>query len=88
MLIQATRQGQAWTYRGVMTRRYTYVRWTDGSFELFDHRVDPYELHNKHTDPRYDAVERALKQRLVKLRTCAGASCRRGFPALPRVESR
>ncbi len=33
-------------WRGVRTRRHTYVRWLDGGEELYDNRTDPYQMKN------------------------------------------
>ena len=33
-------------YRGLRTRRYTYVRSLDGPWLLFDNQADPYQLTN------------------------------------------
>ena len=48
-------------YTGVRTDRYTYVVWTEtGEVELYDRKVDPYQLENRAGDPAYAAVERRL----------------------------
>jgi hypothetical protein len=33
-------------WRGVRTRRHTYVKWLSGTEELFDNAVDPYQMQN------------------------------------------
>lgn len=33
-------------WRGVRTRRYTYVKWLSGKEELFDNSADPYQMRN------------------------------------------
>ncbi|MBV8207849.1 MAG: sulfatase [Acidobacteria bacterium] len=33
-------------WRGVRTRRYTYVKWFSGKEELFDNAADPYQMEN------------------------------------------
>ena len=38
-------------WRGVRTKRYTYVRGLDGPMYLFDNAVDPYQLNNLAGDP-------------------------------------
>jgi len=42
-------------YRGIRTRRYTYVRNTEGPWLLYDNQTDPYQKNNLIEDP--DAVE-------------------------------
>ncbi len=68
-------------YEAVRTNRWKYVQYWDGEVELYDLRHDPYELRSLQADPAYDEVERALAERLEKLRRCAGETCRRR-PAL------
>lgn len=83
-LIQTSRYGaRRTTYAGVVTPRYTYVRWPYGFVELYDREADPYELTNVAGRVRYGAVERALRDRFQALRDCSGATCRVRFPALP-----
>ena len=47
-------------YRGLRTTRYTYTRSLDGPWQLFDNRVDPYQLDNKIDDAAYADVRHAL----------------------------
>jgi N-acetylglucosamine-6-sulfatase len=67
-------------YTGVRTERYIYLQYTSGQnanfTELYDLRADPYELHNVAGDPDYAAVQSALAQRLARVRTCSGDTCR------------
>ena len=72
-----------WMYRGVRTDRYTFVKWTDGFVELYDRRVDPFQLRNLAGAPAYARVVSALAHRTVALKDCAGASCRKVFGPLP-----
>ncbi len=75
-----------WQYRGVRTARYLYaadVNEDPGGDVLFDHRVDPMELHNVADDPRYAAVVAELDRRRLVLEGCAGAACSRQFGPLP-----
>src|SRR5881392_4097237 len=45
-------------YKGVRTDRYTYVVWKDtGEQELYDRRVDPYQLRNVAGDPAFARVK-------------------------------
>jgi len=48
-------------YRGVRTRRYTYVRDIKGPWLLYDNKADPYQLKNLCNDPRYATVRQELQ---------------------------
>jgi arylsulfatase A-like enzyme len=51
-------------YRGVRTRRYTYVRSLDGPWLLFDNQEDPYQQHNRVGEPEYAAIQGDLDLQL------------------------
>jgi N-acetylglucosamine-6-sulfatase len=61
----------------VRTKRYVYAEYGSGERELYDLRSDPHELQSRHDDPAYATVRERLARRLVQLRSCAGAACRR-----------
>ena len=63
------------SYKAVRTEGYKYVRYDDGDRELYNLRVDPYELENSHKSADPARLNR-LKSRLEALRECVGASCR------------
>jgi N-acetylglucosamine-6-sulfatase len=65
------------TYRAIRTARWLYVRWHDGSRELYDLRRDPDELNSLHAGRAQRHVRHVLARRLRALATCAGDSCRR-----------
>lgn len=47
-------QAKQWngeTWRGVRTRRYTYARWREKGWVLYDNLNDPYQLNNLIDDP-------------------------------------
>ena len=48
-------------YRGVRTRRYTYVRDIKGPWLLYDNQVDPYQLKNLCNDPEYSPIQQKLE---------------------------
>jgi arylsulfatase A-like enzyme len=48
------------------THQYRYIRYADGSEELYDHRADPAEWKNLAGDSRYDDVKRQLTRWLPK----------------------
>lgn len=49
-------------YSSLRDERYRYIRYPDGSEELYDHESDPYEHHNLASSKNY----RAVKNRLAK----------------------
>lgn len=87
------RAHDGWLFRGVTTGRYTYARHWKGSEELYDRRVDPYEMRNlvnpesgvlRSKASEYAAVLAALAFRLDVLESCHGATqCERDFGPLP-----
>jgi N-acetylglucosamine-6-sulfatase len=62
---------------GLRTDRYKYVEHVRGAKELYDLRSDPDELENLARSPALAAVKLQLARRLGRLRSCAGAGCRR-----------
>jgi N-acetylglucosamine-6-sulfatase len=65
------------TYQGIRTRRWLYVRYRDGSRELYDMRRDPNQLNSLHANPRYRRTMGKLGRQLRRLAHCRGAGCRR-----------
>ncbi|MEI7625118.1 MAG: sulfatase [Actinomycetota bacterium] len=51
--------------------------------ELYDLKLDPYELRNVSGKPAYKAIEDELNRRMKKLETCRGLSCRSPGARLP-----
>lgn len=49
------------------TERFRYIRYSDGSEELYDHRSDPEEWYNRAADARYHTVLAALRPLLEPL---------------------
>lgn len=74
-----------WSYRGVRTRRYTYVEYSRFGTELYDRRRDPHQLRNVAGRRDYRNVERELRRRTRVLKRCSGDECRRDFGPLPPV---
>lgn len=50
----------------VRSERWRYIRYADGSEELYDHSSDPHEWYNLAADPRYAAVKRELARWLPR----------------------
>jgi arylsulfatase A-like enzyme len=63
------------SWRGVRTRRYTYVEYATGERELYDDATDPYQLENiaKTADPGLLA---RLARRTAALAACKDGGCR------------
>lgn len=53
-------------YRGVRTRRYTYVRDLNGPWLLYDNKMDPYQLRNLCGHPDYKDVQQKLEKILSR----------------------
>ncbi|MBN2583615.1 MAG: sulfatase [Planctomycetes bacterium] len=51
-------------YRGVRTKRYTYVVYAEGEWLLYDNQKDPYQLKNLVNDPAYADVRADLRRQL------------------------
>lgn len=49
-------------YSGVRSERYRYIRYPDGSEELYDHKTDPYELKNIAGDPSVKNIKQELSK--------------------------
>jgi len=53
-------------YRGIRTRRYTFVRDLEGPWLLYDNKNDPYQMQNLVNKPETIAVQRELEVLLSK----------------------
>ncbi len=51
-------------YRGLRTKRYTYVRSLQGPWLLYDNETDPYQLANLIDQPEYGTIQRQLDRQL------------------------
>ena len=51
-------------FRGVRTKRYTYVVYAEGDWLLYDNQKDPYQLRNLVNDPAYAEVKAELQEEL------------------------
>jgi hypothetical protein len=69
------------TYAAIHTPRYVYVEHNTGERELYDLATDPNELASLHDSPGHAQIRSDLARRLLALRACKAAACRRG-PAL------
>jgi N-acetylglucosamine-6-sulfatase len=69
------------TYAAIHTPRYVYAEHNTGERELYDLASDPNELVSQHENPAYAQIRSDVARRLLTLRACKAAGCRRG-PAL------
>ena len=53
-------------YRGIRTRRYTYVRDRTGPWLLFDNRTDPFQVRNLANQPGHKKLQRELEVLLAR----------------------
>jgi arylsulfatase A-like enzyme len=70
-------------YTSIRTERYRYDLQPDGTEQLYDLRLDPWELESRHADPAYAGIKAILKAKLAQLATCAGPSCQVDVGPLP-----
>ncbi len=64
------------TYQAIRGRRHVYSELRTGERELYDLRVDPFELRNRAGRASYATVEQALRARLSELSSCSGVEGR------------
>jgi len=69
------------TGNGVRTWRYKYIKYADGSQELYDLLHDPHELTNVVNDARYRSVAAAMRSLQPKARACKADRCRVSAPS-------
>jgi arylsulfatase A-like enzyme len=62
-------------YRGIRTRRYLLIKYSDHGRELYDMAKDPLQVNSVYKNPRYKVIKKLLLKRLAKLTQCAGATC-------------
>lgn len=48
----------------VRTEDWRYIRYIDGSEELYDHRIDPNEWNNLASDPNFDSVKTRMAEHI------------------------
>ncbi len=60
----------------VRTERWRYIRYSDGSEELYDHDADPDEFINLADDSQFEAVKNELAQHLPKINKERGTPAR------------
>jgi hypothetical protein len=63
-------------FDAIRSLNYLYAEYANGDRELYDLRRDPYEMTSQHANPAYDGIKASLANRLHRLVSCAGATCR------------
>jgi len=71
-------------YRAIRTGRYLLVKYSDGSRELYDLKLDPLELKSSYKDSRYFPVRKYLLKQLKSLVLCSGADCSQDIAKPPK----
>lgn len=54
-------------FRGVRTKRYTFVRDLEGPWLLFDNQTDKFQLNNLVNHPGYSDIQKELDRKLKEL---------------------
>jgi arylsulfatase A-like enzyme len=67
--------------QGVRTAHYKYLKYDDGSEELYDLRTDPHELTNLAADPAHADLKRQMIALAKRAKECKGDACRASAPA-------
>lgn len=70
-------------YDAIRTDRYLYVEYTTGDRELYDLKLDPYELQSQVLNPAYLPTLQALAGALAERRGCVGPSCNEALGSVP-----
>ena len=66
-LVESIHGGRMPSYCELRTTRYAYIVYARGISELYDLRLDPYELRNLALDPSTDALRASLLAELARL---------------------
>lgn len=62
---------------------WAYMHWSDGSTELYEMGLDPYQMKNLSGVPAYAVIQADLEKRLTKLSTCVGHGCQMYVGQIP-----
>ena len=62
----------------VQNERYRYIRYSDGSEELYDHQIDPNEWTNLAKDPDRASIKKRLEDDVLRM---SGIGPRQALPA-------
>jgi hypothetical protein len=53
----------------MQTERYRYIRYEDGSEELYDQQKDPHEWTNLSANPEFSSLKARLKAEVLKFQS-------------------
>ena len=67
MIYTKTESGEFGPWRGVRTARYTYARFRDRPWVLYDLQRDPFELDNLVERPQYRKLMAGLDKQILDL---------------------
>ena len=70
-------------YRAIRTRRWLYIRWSNGAEELYDRKRDPGQLRSLARVRVYRPVIVQLHRQLLQYVHCKGAACSATAPPVP-----
>mgnify|MGYP002632127124 FL=1 len=70
-------------FDGVRTERYVWWIYEDGFEEMYDLKVDPYQVESVSDDPSYLKTRLALIGLWDRLKDCTGGTCRIPTPRIP-----
>lgn len=62
-------------YRGIRTRRYLLIKYSDHGRELYDMAKDRLQVNSVYKNPRYKRIKKLLLKRLAQLAQCSGDTC-------------
>ncbi len=54
-------------YRGVRTKRYTYVKDLKGPWLLFDNKLDPFQMNNLVNTPAFEQLQQEMETKLTAI---------------------
>ncbi|MFT4083162.1 MAG: sulfatase-like hydrolase/transferase [Nocardioides sp.] len=75
----AVASGRRQVYHGIRAGHWTYLRYRDGSEELFNRANDPDEMDSLASEPAHRAQLMAMRALSRAYGRCAGASCPKSF---------
>ena len=78
--IESAVVGRQPTGDGVRTWRYKYIKYRDGSRELYDLFADPFELTNVTNSARYQSIKAKMQSLLPTAKACKADGCRLSAP--------
>ncbi|HXV04347.1 MAG TPA: sulfatase [Solirubrobacterales bacterium] len=70
-------------YSGIRLGPWKYTEWPNGEKELYNVENDPNELNNRVREPNLFPIRSFLHRQLLRLKTCAGRTCREEAPPIP-----